>query len=71
MWLFLLILFGLGGCSFIIILVFGLIRAGRRADEWEERILTIISPESPDNTTATENTATDGKHTSSPISTNT
>jgi len=45
-WL-LLILFGLGSCS-LITLIFGLVRAGRRADEWEERILRIISPAPPD-----------------------
>ena len=43
MWLLLIILFGLIGCSFIA-LIFGLMRAGRRADEGEEKILEIISP---------------------------
>jgi len=43
MWLPLLILFGLIGCFFIT-LIFGLMRAGRRADEGEEKILEIISP---------------------------
>jgi len=38
MWLLLLISLGLGGC-FIITLIFGLLSAGRRADEGEEKIL--------------------------------
>ena len=51
-WL-LLILLGLGGC-FLITLIFGLLRAGRRADEEEEKILDIISPTPPDDTTEPE-----------------
>ena len=39
-------LLGLGACFFTII-VFSLIKAGRRADEGEEKILRIISPASP------------------------
>jgi hypothetical protein len=38
MYLLLLILSGLGSC-FLVTLMFGLLRAGRRADEGEERIL--------------------------------
>jgi hypothetical protein len=37
------ILFGLGCCGFMA-LIFGLMGAGRRADEGEEQILKIISP---------------------------
>jgi len=47
-WL-LLILLGLSSCS-LITLIFGLVRAGRRADEGEERILDIISSVPPDDT---------------------
>ena len=36
-------LFALGSCLFII-LIFGLLRAGRKADEREEEILAIILP---------------------------
>ena len=44
MWLTILtMLFSLFGCSFVT-LVFGLLKAGKRADEAEERILAIISP---------------------------
>lgn len=43
MWLLLLILLGFSSC-FIITLIFGLLGAGRRADEGEERILEIMSP---------------------------
>jgi hypothetical protein len=48
--LLLILLFSLGSWSFIT-LIFGLLRAGRRADEWEERILEIISPAPPDDPT--------------------
>ena len=41
--LFILVLSGLISC-FLIVLIFGLLRAGRRADEVEESILRIISP---------------------------
>ena len=54
MWLFVSILCGLCSCSFII-LALGLVRAGRRADECEDKILEIISPASLKN--APENTA--------------
>jgi len=47
MWLLLLILLSMGSCS-VITLVFGLLHAGRRADEGEERILEIMSSELPD-----------------------
>jgi hypothetical protein len=43
MWLPLLILLGLSS-SFITTLIFGLVGAGKRADEGEDRILEIISP---------------------------
>ncbi len=42
MWFLVSILFGLVSCFFII-LALGLARAGRRADEGEEKILGIIS----------------------------
>jgi hypothetical protein len=47
MWLLLLVLLGMGSC-FIITLIFGLMGAGRRADEREEEILDIMSSELPD-----------------------
>jgi hypothetical protein len=50
MWLLLLTLFGLIGCS-LITLIFGLMRAGRRADEGEEKILEIMSPASRESIT--------------------
>ena len=46
MWLLLLILLGLGS-FFFITLILGLVRAGRRADEGEERISEIILPTPP------------------------
>jgi len=46
MWLPLLILLGLSGC-FVITLTFGLLEAGMRADEGEDRILEIISSAPP------------------------
>ena len=46
MWLLLLVLLGLGSCFFIT-LIFGLLKAGRRADEGEERILKLILPPTP------------------------
>ena len=51
MWLLLLISFGLVICFFVI-LIFGLVKAGRRADEGEEKILKIISFEQQDDITA-------------------
>ena len=42
MWISILIFLGLIACSFVVLL-FGLVRAGRRADEGEEKILEIIS----------------------------
>ncbi len=56
MWIFTLTLFGLGSCFFIA-LVFGLLNAGRRADEGEERISFIITSAHPDNTVVLEDTA--------------
>jgi len=43
MMLFLICLLGLS-CGALIILIFGLLGAGKRADEGEEKILKIISP---------------------------
>ena len=48
MWI-LLILSGLSSCV-IMVLIFGLLGAGRKADEEEQRILRIISSELPKNT---------------------
>lgn len=42
MWISILIFLGLIACSFVVLL-FGLVRVGRRADEGEEKILEIIS----------------------------
>ena len=42
MWLLMFTLLGLGVCCFGIF-VFGLLRAGRRADEGEERIARILT----------------------------
>lgn len=42
--LLLFILFSLG-CCFFITLILGLLKAARRADEAEERILGLISPD--------------------------
>jgi hypothetical protein len=47
MWLLLLILLGFSSC-FIITLIFGLLGAGRKADEGEEKILEIMSSTPPD-----------------------
>jgi hypothetical protein len=46
MWWLLLLLCSLVGC-FLIVLILGLLRAGRRADEAEEKLLEIISPAPP------------------------
>lgn len=43
MFTFMFIILGLGFCFFIA-LIFSLVKAGRRADEGEEKILDIISP---------------------------
>ena len=48
MWFLVSILFGLVSCFFII-LALGLARAGRRADEGEEKILEIISSAASEN----------------------
>jgi hypothetical protein len=56
MWWLSIILLGLGSC-FSITLIFGLLRASRRADEGEERILKIISPAPRDDITTLEDTA--------------
>lgn len=42
MWTFLIVLFIILGCLFLIRLIFGLMRAGRRADEGEEKLLDIM-----------------------------
>jgi hypothetical protein len=42
MWLLIFTFLGLSVCCFVI-LVFGLVRAGRRADEGEERIASILT----------------------------
>ena len=52
-WWLLFILLSLGGW-FLITLIFGLLGAGRRADEREERILQIISLAPPDDITELE-----------------
>jgi len=54
MWFLVSILLGLVSCFFII-LALGLARAGRRADEGEEKILEVISPAVSEN--APEDTA--------------
>jgi hypothetical protein len=44
MWLLSLISLGLGGYALITLGIFGLVSAGRKADEGEKRILELISP---------------------------
>jgi len=56
MLMFLITLPCLGGC-FIITLIFGLLKAGRKADEAEERILQIISSTRLSNTVTPGDTA--------------
>lgn len=46
MWPLVFILFGLGS-GFLIILIFGLMKAGKRADEGEDKIIDRISLNSP------------------------
>ena len=46
MWSLLYALLALGG-FFLIILLFGLVKVGRRADEVEERIIEILVSQSP------------------------
>ena len=43
MWVLVSILIGLGSVGFIV-LIFGLMKAGRRADEGEEKILELMNP---------------------------
>lgn len=67
MWLLLIILFGLIGCS-LIVLIFGLMRAGRRADEGEEKILEVMSP-APLHSIAEDSADVQVQHASLPVST--
>jgi len=56
MWLLLLILLGIGGCVVIMLGIFSLVSAGRKADEGEERILELISLASRNDIDIKENT---------------
>ena len=51
MWWFLIIFLGLA-IGFFITSIFALMKAGRRADEGEERILEVISPAGSDHNTS-------------------
>jgi hypothetical protein len=57
MWLILFIILSVLGMCFFITLIIGLLRAARRADEGEERILAIISSVLPDDSTVLEGAA--------------
>lgn len=48
MWLLSLILLGISGCVLVMLGIFCLISAGRRADEGEDRILEVILSASRD-----------------------